>query len=413
MSRAGLALAGFVALGFVARLAWQVSVGFYEHPEVWEYDVVARNLLTGHGYVYRFLDSDWRTFGTPLYPAVLAVLHALGGGPDSYWLIGVFQAAASAALALPAFAIARRFESDAAGLIAAAVVSAHPGLVVYAAKVHEFTLESLLAASLLVVLFRTWDHRGMRDGMVLGWVAGLAAIARPTLAVVAVVGIAMLAWRRPRAPIVAAAAIVVAAAIPWSVRNALVLGPAAPASPYSCATLWMGNNPNASGTTLSVDGRSVFDAMPEELRARVIGKPEQEQGRVLCDEAMAYLAPDPPRAVAWWARKLGFFWWFTPFSGQLYPASWLPLYRVAYGAELAFVLLGVVSVWRGGWRVGLALVLLELALVSFAQSVAYVEGRHRLLLEPSLAALGGAGGAVILRAASARLAAHSRAPARH
>lgn len=153
-----------ILIGVLARIVWQIRSGFYVHPETWEYDDVARNIVTGHGYFYRFLDADWRTYGTPLYPLTLALLHILGGGPDAYGLIGVFQATVSALAAAPAFWIGRRLYGDVAGLLAAAVVAVHPALVVYSAKVHELSLDVLLAALFLASVLDLSRNRSARQG---------------------------------------------------------------------------------------------------------------------------------------------------------------------------------------------------------------------------------------------------------
>lgn len=391
-----------VLIGVAARVAWQVRSGFYVAPETWEFDDVAKNIANGAGYFYRFLGSDWRTYGTsPLYPFTLAILHVVGGSA-AYWLIGPFQAISSALVSLPAFWIGRRLRGEVAGLAAAFVVAIHPGLLVYSAKVHELNLEVLLATLFLAAVLDLAKDRAGPQGWRTGLVGGITAFVRPTLAAFAVAAYAILALARPRRPLLVAAVISIAFSLPWTLRNIAILGPDAPSSPASCATLWMGNNPNASGTTLGLDGRSVFVSMPDDMRARVVGQPEEVQARVFCAEATRYMASDPVRTLRAWFQKLGYFWWFSPYSGLLYPPGWLELYVAAYVAELVLVVAGVAAIWRSGWRIGLLLVLLEFAVVSGSQSLAYVEGRHRLLLEPALATLAGAGAVALARAARAR-----------
>ncbi len=147
--RPGLLLLLLVA-AFVLRIGWQLASRFYIRPETWEYDAVARNILAGYGYVYHYFGSDWQTFATPAYPALLVLLHWLGGGVDGYVLVGLAQAALSAALSAVSYLIAAKLVDRRAGLVAAAIVAIHPGLVIYSAKVHELTFEALLAGLLLV-----------------------------------------------------------------------------------------------------------------------------------------------------------------------------------------------------------------------------------------------------------------------
>ncbi len=221
--------------------------------------------------------------------------------------------------------------------------------------------------------------------------AGLAALARPTLAAFGLVALLGLAARAPRRGALVAAVVLVAIAAPWTLRNAAVLGSTGPFAPYNCLVLWMGNNPNAGGGTLARDGRSVFEAMPEQMRSRLEGRTEVEQGQVFCGAAIEYMASDPVRTLGWWGQKFAYFWWFGPHAGVFYRRGWLDVYRVAYGIELALVIIGLAAVWRAGPRLGLLVVLAQLLIVALSQSFFYVEGRHRLLLEPSLAALAAAG----------------------
>jgi predicted membrane-bound mannosyltransferase len=86
-------------------------------------------------------------------------------------------------------------------------------------------------------------------------------------------------------------------------------------------------------------------------------------------------------------RKLASFWWFPSTAGLTYPGAWLVVYRLFYGALLAAAGLGAVYAWQRADRVGrqrLVLVLAVLASLSTAQSLFYVEVRHRWAVEPLL-----------------------------
>ena len=250
------------------RLAWQLHVGFYEDPRTWEYDGIARNLLTGAGYTYPFLGVDWITFGTPGYPVVLAILHWLSGGPDRYLLVGVAQVVMSASLALVAWSLAIRLTGRTAAAIACIVVAVHPALILYAAEVHELTFESLLAGLVLIGVIDAVHDTSLKHAIRVGVVAGVTALTRPTLALFAALGIAALTLRRPRTPRLISLVLLLALAAPWTIRNAVALGGAGASSPLNCVTLWMGNNPRSGGGLLDTAGKSVLETMPDDLRRR-------------------------------------------------------------------------------------------------------------------------------------------------
>ena len=386
VGRLGWIFVGALALRFLAQLAY----GLYSRPETWEYNKIAQDFIAGHGYSYRFFESEWQTFGFPAFPMILALLHALGGGPNAYWLIGIALAVASAALVWVAYSIATHLFERTAGLVAAALVALNPPLLLFAARVHEVNLDALLAGAVLIAVLAQARSRSA-SGVRLGILSGVATLARPTIVAFAVASLGALALRAPRRPLVVAAAITLAVALPWSVRNAAVLGTPSPTSPYNCVTLWMGNNPNATGGAITADGRSVFNVMPDDLRARLLGQPEIEQGRIFCEEAFRFLRATPLSGLQWFAEKLMFFWWFPPHAGLLYPKGWIDAYRILWAIEGTLVVIGGAAVWRRGSRVALGIVALQLLIISASQSVGYVEGRHRLLLEPTLSALAAVG----------------------
>lgn len=373
------------------RFAAQLWYGLYSNPETWEYNTIAQDLITGRGYSYRFFGADWLTFGFPAFPVFLAAGHILSGGPDSYLVIGIGLAVMSAALTWVAYSIGKHLLGPTAGIVAAVLISLDPPLVLFAARVHELNLDALLAGAILIAVIDVARARSTRAGVRLGVLAGLTTLARPTIVAFAAAAVALLAVNTPRRPLVIAAAITLAIALPWSIRNAVVLGAVSPTAPYNCVTIWMGNNANATGGPITADGKSVFDAMPTDLRARIHGQPEAKQGRIFCDEASQYLGTRPLAGIPWIAEKFLYFWWFPPHAGLLYPKGWIDAYRVLWAVEGTLALVGFVAVWRRGSRAALGVVALQLVIISASQSLGYVEGRHRLLLEPTLVALAAVG----------------------
>ena len=408
--RSGLVVVALVALAFALRIAWQLRVGFYTAPETWEYDAIARNLLEGRGYVYPFLGTDWVTFGLPAYPLVLAALHWLSGGPDRYLFVGLAQAALAASVVLVAVRVGQRLAGRAAGLLAGAIVAVHPALVLYAAKVHELNLEAPVAGLVLVAALEAARAPITRRVLGLGASAALAALIRPTIAVFGVAALAAFAIRGPRRAAFAGLLVLALGIAPTTLRNTLVLEGGT--VPGTCMQLWVGNNPNASGSAFTVDGRSVFDAMPDDLRRRVTGASEREQGRAFCDAIAAYVAADPPGALGRWALRFGYFWWFAPSAGVWYPAGWIDVYKVGYALEVLLAAIGAAAVWRRGGRLALGTVALQFLAIAAAQTVSYVEGRHRLLLEPGIAALAAVGALAFVGAARNRLGPRRGAPSR-
>lgn len=390
-----------VAVG--VRIAWQLRTGFYEGPRTFEEDEIARNILAGRGYVYQFLGTERVTFGLPAFPLLLAALHWLDGGPDRYRLIGIVQAALSAITVVGSYVIGRELLSRAAGALGAVAVALHPALIFYSAvAVFPPVYEHALTAAAFVAALALVRHRSVVRAVAFGVVAALAVVLRPNVALAMAVILAGLAIRPPRAALVTAAAIPLALVLATSARNAAVVGQAAP-TPTGCTQLWVGNNPWSMGGAMTADGTSVFDAMDEGLKARTYGRSEQEQERAFCEANAAFFA-EQPRATLWQLQKLFYFWWFSPVAGLLYPPGTIEAYKIAYSLELGLAVAGALAIWRSGWRGGLLAVVALMLVISVVQAVFYVDGRHRLIVEPALAALAGCGVVATARALRARTA---------
>src|ERR1700736_2541934 len=121
------------ALGLAARLGAQIVLGAYVHPETWEYEDIANNLLAGHGYTYVSGGTTYvAAVSSPLYVLLTAGVYAITGHSQAAML--VLQALFGAATAvLAGWLAARTFQPEAAWT-AGALVALDPGLAVYATK---------------------------------------------------------------------------------------------------------------------------------------------------------------------------------------------------------------------------------------------------------------------------------------
>lgn len=373
------------AVGLTLRLLWQLAVGFYVDPVTFEPDEIARNIVGGRGAVYDLFGTEWRSFGLSFYQWWLAFLHLIGGGPDGYVAIGIAQALTSSAAVLPTHALAARLGGARAGFFAAAVVAVHPALVIYAARVTETNIDVLLSALIAATATGVAHGASARGSIRFGVASALGAISRPTLGAAAWAMLAAMALFERRRALLLAAALILVGSAPTTLRN--VVGGYGGGTPGNCIQLWVGNNPAAAGDAFGRDGRSVFDSMSSELRERVVGRPEAEQGRAFCDAALSFMTRDPLATAAWWATKFGYFWWATPHGGRSYPDGWYEVYLAGYLVEASLAAAGIALLWRGGTRRELVYLVTMAVTLSAAQTFFYVEGRHRLLVEPILASL--------------------------
>jgi 4-amino-4-deoxy-L-arabinose transferase-like glycosyltransferase len=320
-------------------------------------------------------------------------VYALTGYSDAAMLL--LQAALGGFTAALTAWLAARIFSRAAGMIAGALVAFDPALIVYAAELHSLTLDALANVALVCASIALPGRPGARKLGGVGMLFGLSALTRATA--LALVPMHLLWLRRYRALVtfgpalaLVAAAIVVYA--PWPVRNTLLLGQPTLGSSESAEWLWRGNNPEATGGSLTPDGERMLDLAPPDFRAHVEAADEAQRMTIYRDAALIYMTSDPADAIKLYLDKLVAFWWGDESTGELYPDLWLTAYRVWYLAICGAAVIGVWrSVARTNERPSVLLLLATLAIISLTQAMFYVEGRHRIGVEPLILVLSGPG----------------------
>lgn len=390
-------LAVVAIAAIVARAAAQIAVGFYVSPEAWEYDTLARNLVAGNGYVIEHDGTTHRAFTFPLYPLLLAGVYAVAG--PSPTAVGLLQVALGAVLAALVYLFAIPMGRPVA-ILAALGAATHPGLLIYAAKIHALNLHAVLATALALVARLALQRPDLRTALIAGITTGVASLERPTFLPTIGLALGIGGWRRgdPRVALTLLAvwiALTAAFVAPWLVRNAVAVG-APVLTTTSNEALWRGNNPLATGGNAAADGRPMLEASPE-MRDRVFGRPDVVQNEEFGRAALAYMSADPVRSAAWTVRKLFQFWGSGPHVGTNYPARWTQLYTAYY---VAVVVLAAAALMVGRAIVGgasLAAIALTVVPTSLLQAVYYVEGRHRWEVEPLLLVLAAAGAVAIAR----------------
>lgn len=360
-------------------------------PKVWEVEGIAVSLAAGHGYAVELDGVVNRAFNRPLYPFLAAGVYLLfGHSHTALQLAQVALSAATAALVVYLGALAYGLRQ---GLVAGALVALHPGLVFFSvAQLHYLTLDALLLVLLWLAFYRLWRHPGWRGEALCGLALGVAVLSIPSAMAFVPAGMLLLwacgeiGWRRFLRANVVVAAVAFLVVLPWNVRNYLVLGHLVFISSSAAQTFWIGNNPNATGTTLTLQGIGMDQAAPPGFQAELARRDEFGRSEFYRQQALAYVASEPGAFVERTARKFLYFLWFPPTVGTIYPSHWADGYRLYYVGVLVLLGLGLLSLRRAPrpTRLATALLLTMPLSVGLFHSFFYVDGRLRWQAEAFL-----------------------------
>jgi hypothetical protein len=366
---------------FLLRLGYAIESGAIRHPQTWEQERIATNLIEHHEFSYRWRFGLYRAYAEPLYPFLAAAVYLVTGHSQTA-LVLVQLLIASGMVWMTGWAAELATGSTLVSAIAALLAAIHPGLIQYSSILHPFVLDSFFFIAAAAMLVRYRQSPTLGRGLAAAAVIGLGALTRPTI----LVFLLPLSWIRPkRAIVLAAAALAVVA--PWTIRNAVVLHHFLLTRSAAGYPFWIGNNPNATGAATDRRGQTMFAAAPPELRARIVAADEITRGRIFRDEAWKYVKSDPAAAVWRVLQRVYYFWWFSPEWGIRFSRTLKIAYQLWWGFLLLLIAIGAMtSRNRDVWLMAACALL-----ISLVQSLYYVEGRHRLAIEPllfPLAALG-------------------------
>jgi 4-amino-4-deoxy-L-arabinose transferase-like glycosyltransferase len=272
--RAQLLLVILLLAGSIrAVVLWATSEAAFLEIDGGEYQDIARNLATGHGFSvsnYRWFEprpagapeAHPDLYRPPLLPFLGAGLFLLPGA----WLLWAKITALAIGWAgvLVVYLLARELLGRGSALLAAAIFSVYPFAIFYSSR---WSTESLLLLTTLAGLF--FLARARSGGRVLhlvlsGACLGLAGLARPQgLLMFLTAAILVVTWRSTRraAAILAFVTGGVLVLAPWAVRNYHETGVANPATSFAAYNAWLGMNPRAHEMALAGESPRFKEAL--------------------------------------------------------------------------------------------------------------------------------------------------------
>jgi len=329
----------------------------------------AANLAAGRGYTYDFygtrLETPLLAFVPPLHPFFIYLALQF---PDPALTLGVFQAVLGTLTVFLIHRLARELAGRCAGTLAGWGAALYPAHVLMTSQPPSVVLHACCLTAALLAVWRLYKRPAVGQALLAGGLTGLFALTRPQVLgfIPVIVGWLWLnglhgrrLWRLAAALALMAALVV----LPWSVRNAVVVGRPLPTPTNGGVTFWNGNNSFTTGSGHDVyadklaayrgiardpDLPDVYEhpepyPFPPEIEARLQTIPELELDRAFYWAGLDYIRHHPADWLKLVWRKLVSFWWFRPNLGcnPLYREHWTVLYRFQYAGVLALAAIGL------------------------------------------------------------------------
>ena|GEM_PF-3276658 len=399
------------------------------------YDALAENLASGLGYRVGMpafmivLPGEPTAFWTPAFPLLLAGLYSVVG--HSVLAARAVLGVLASLLTVVLFALGRRVAGPRVGLAAAVAVALHPLYVAYGGTLLSEGISVLLAASVLLWVYRLLDEPSGRAAAALGALVGLGGLTRPDIlglgAVVAVGSVAV--WpgnRRSRLKLLWVSGLVAVAVVsPWLARNYQVYGRLL-LTTRTGYSLWYQNpyqHQRLQYQWSAEDARSRYAAAVEEDIRRIPAEPDRD--RALRDLGLEFIRHHPAAYARMALKRVYATFPFLPESvrERLWPAVQRFLFgrdavvrvdlatelhrprllALADGLTLPLIVLAVVGVWasRRDWRRVAPLVIAVAYYVALA-AVLVGNPRIRLNVEFAVVLLAVLGGRAVVNRGGAR-----------
>ena len=275
-------LGGILALGFTLRLVWAIiavrnPVGLHDP---FTYSFYGEQIATGHG--YRLTETQPTAYFPPGYPFALGFVFWLVHHtplPDSLPAAGAgFNIILGLATIALGYLLAKRLVNVRVARITGVILAVYPNFVYHAALMLTETLFTFLVmAALATLLWEPW-RRGLPSqkrlvafGLLIGLSSLVRVVSLPLLLLLLIpMRSAGVRWRPAlRAALIATMAALVVI-LPWTARNADVMGKPIFISLDGGDELCIGHNPKATG---AFSDKPPCDPPKEVL---LLPKPQQE-----------------------------------------------------------------------------------------------------------------------------------------
>jgi 4-amino-4-deoxy-L-arabinose transferase-like glycosyltransferase len=370
------------AAALVLRIAAVAALHNFATVSGYEFEVAGRHWAAGEGMYYSSMFSarERSSFFYPLYAFVLGAGFRLTDHP--YLYIELLQAVLGAATVPLLLLLARRLAGGGVARWSALLLAGYPIQVYWVCRIQPLTIDVFFLVLIVLLMVRAAQEDSTPTLLAAGVVTGLAVYSK-TLYLLLLPAWGLWYLVHARGPAVKRlgwlavhVALIFLVLAPWMVRNWRVHGRYVGVQLGVGMSLFFGNNPAATGTVLTREGKSFLETLDPDTVARLRAMSEAERSDYFMKLGLDYIKAHPGRFVAMIPAKLHALWWFN----DLVESSFGWWRKAVYGALLVPFVAGLALSLRR-WRTWLLLYLMFLAITGI-YAIFYGEARFRYVLEP-------------------------------
>jgi len=367
-------------LSLALKCAYILFTRSYDQPYRYEYDYIARNLITGQGYTFK---GHATAYMMPAYTLLLAAVMATTPLYLWYLIIELLQAVLLASVVFLTYHSALHFFDRSTALLSAALVAVYPLFVSIPSQLIVENLSLFLLLLSLSCCLWYLARSDIKNAVVCGVALGALVMTKGRMIIYAVLLLVWLVvqlwqqrkltWRFWLIPL-----IVVIMTAPWVIRNYVVFHKLIFFELNFGENLWIGFNPHAGGFSKPLDGGTWDLFYDDELlkQFQAFRHDEAKMDQIFLEHALQFIRSHPEESLHLVLKKALFFWWVEPTNRKMNIA----VYYLPWGWVLVTFVLGCLFSFRQ-WRKHLLLFLFIIATM-FVGMMFFVMVRLRIPVEP-------------------------------
>jgi tetratricopeptide (TPR) repeat protein len=364
------------------------------------YDQMARQLAKGEGMNYEFF---WQSF---FYPGFLSIVYFFSN--SSIVCARAVQAILGGLTCVLTYILGKKIFNRKVGLLAAFVTSLYGPLIFFETELLSSSWEAFWAVILILLFLKTASEKKLWLWMLLGICGALSVLTRPTFVPFFAVGCLWLlivlyrtkgTLRELAIRFIGLAAGFLLIAIPIALQNQKITGRFGILPAAGGINLYIGNNPDYSGTIIIRPGWGWEELTTLPERNGITGDLWVQQ-KYFYDKVKDFIRTQPLKYIKGLAYKAVQFLSSRelPRNDDLYLfGRWAPLFRVLtwkvagfgfpFGVLLPLATVGIVCYWKQ------TPVIVKLFLILYPLSIilVFVTARYKVVVVPIMSILAAAG----------------------